>query len=239
MATPDEVRQYLAHWFQLGKHLCLRNGQERLLPDPVIQGDRYSEAFEECWRRVTAPDAGDCYLEGTEQTVQQLLAATWELLPCARCTMPVPVYSRGVTSAPCPCNDLRGWPNLELPLPRSPVSSQDCLRDICRRLEATNPLESSVETPGSEPIAPNGQAESLGQAGCLPHKSDKRPALESSLTVPQPPDLLPAPGLSSPPGPREESSARSVDGMLFGFTMNPQIMQLGPIPEKRPEPADG
>jgi len=151
MATPNEVRQYLAHWFQLGKHLCLHNGRETLLPDPVIQGDRYSDAFEDCWRRVTAPEAGDCYLEGTEQTIQQLLAAEWELLPCARCTLPVPVYSRGVTSAPCPCNDLRGWPNLDLPLPHAPISTRDRLQAICRRLNTAAP-DPRAGTPDSQPL---------------------------------------------------------------------------------------
>jgi hypothetical protein len=54
MASEQEVRQYLAYWFQLGKKVLIRNGQESLLPQPVIQGDRYSQAFEDCWQQILA-----------------------------------------------------------------------------------------------------------------------------------------------------------------------------------------
>lgn len=211
MATPTEVRQYLAHWFQLGKRIFLRNGQEALLPDPVIQGDRYSDAFEECWRRITAPEAGDCYLEGTQQTIQQLLAAEWELLPCARCTLPVPVYSHGVNSAPCPCNDLRGWPNLDLPLPRPPISSRECLQNICQRLETTA-QQAPLAQPTVDPPA-------------LPSSPSPNTAL--------PPYRDPASG----PLPLEESSARSAAGMVYGFTVGTQQPEgsRSSIPRTQPE----
>ncbi|UZQ53834.1 hypothetical protein OOK60_15260 [Trichothermofontia sichuanensis B231] len=211
MATPTEVRQYLAHWFQLGKRIFLRNGQEALLPDPVIQGDHYSDAFEECWRRITAPEAGDCYLEGTQQTIQQLLAAEWELLPCARCTLPVPIYSRGVNSVPCPCNDLRGWPNLDLPLPRLPISTRECLQNICQRLEAA-----------AEQAPPTQSTADL-------------PALLSSPALN--PVLAPYCDLASAPLPPEESSARSAAGMLYGFTVGPQQPERSrsSIPRMQPE----
>lgn len=134
MASAQEVRHYLAYWFQLGKHILIRNGQERLLPQPVIQGDRYSQEFEDCWQRITAPDAGDCYLEGTEETIAQLLSPAWLMSPCARCYMPVPMRDVGMPPLACPCNNLDNWPNTELPSPRSPVNSQTQLQSLRDRL---------------------------------------------------------------------------------------------------------
>ncbi len=134
MASETLVRQYLAYWFQLGKGVVIHNGKDVVLPQPVIEGDRYSRAFEQCWEQLCQADAGDCYLEGTSQTIRELLSPSWEILPCARCTMPVPIRDAGIGSLDCPCTDLPTWPNLELPLPRSPVNSQMVLTNIRTRL---------------------------------------------------------------------------------------------------------
>lgn len=134
MAASAQVRQYLAYWFQLGKKLLIHGGKEALLPQPVIQGDRYSDAFEACWQRVTSAEAGDCYLEGTHQTIAELLSPAWEINPCARCAMPVPLPNLGVQSLDCPCSDLSFWPDTSMPLPRSPVNSQVQLAQIRDRL---------------------------------------------------------------------------------------------------------
>lgn len=135
MTSAQEVRQYLAYWFQLGKRVLIRNGQESLLPQPVFQGDRYSQAFENCWQLLTSPDSGDCYLEGTQETIAELLTSEWVINPCARCSMPVPVRDVGMPPLSCPCNDLSNWPNTELPPPRSAVNSQAQLMDIRDRLQ--------------------------------------------------------------------------------------------------------
>lgn len=132
MASEQKVKQYLAYWFQLGKKVLTPNGQT-ILPQPVIQGDRYSQEFEDCWRHILAA-SGDSHLEGTEQSIAQLLTPAWELADCARCSMPVPVRSVGIASLFCPCNDLATWPNTEIPAPRSPVNSQAQLTDIRDRL---------------------------------------------------------------------------------------------------------
>jgi len=141
MASQQEVKQYLAYWFQLGKKIVFGNGEVRLLPQQVIKGDRYSDEFEECWQKIISPEAGDCYLEGTQETIEQLLTAAWEVNLCARCTMPVPVRNVGMPPELCPCNDLSNWPNTELPQPRSPVNTKDQLTAIRDRL-----LGSGVET---------------------------------------------------------------------------------------------
>jgi hypothetical protein len=138
MASQQQVRQYLAYWFQLGKKVLIQGGRKSLLPSRVIQGDRYSSAFEDCWQQVISSDAGECYLEGTNQTIAELLSPDWEVSPCARCEMPVPLPTLGMQSPDCPCIDLPSWPNTEIPQPRSPVSSRSQLaqtRDRLRQAE--------------------------------------------------------------------------------------------------------
>lgn len=137
MAAEQEVRQYLAYWFQLGKKVLIGNGRESLLPQPVLRGDRYSQEFEECWQRILSPETGECYLDGTEETIAQLLTPAWSVSSCARCTMPIPVRNVGMPPLACPCNDLSNWPNTEIPAPRSPVNSQTQLTAIRDRLLKT------------------------------------------------------------------------------------------------------
>jgi hypothetical protein len=134
MANPSYVKQYLAFWFQLGKPLIVDNGKE-VLPAPVIRDGSYSREFEALWQRALAPESGDCYLAGTDMTVQQLLTPEWEIEPCARCAMPVPMISQGLPCLSCPCNDLISWPNTEMPQPRSPVNTNERLSGICDRLD--------------------------------------------------------------------------------------------------------
>ncbi len=63
MANEQDVKRYLAYWFQLGRQMIVGNGRAYLLPQPVLKGDRYSEEFEECWQEIRS-QAGDCHLEG-------------------------------------------------------------------------------------------------------------------------------------------------------------------------------
>ena len=134
MASPQQVKQYIAHWFQLGKRVWLSSGQEFKLPQTVLVGNRYSAEFETCWQQIISLDSGDCYLEGTEQTIEELLSPAWEMSDCSRCDMPIPVKNMGISPTTCPCHDLHSWPNLELPIPRSPVDSQQHLQEIQERL---------------------------------------------------------------------------------------------------------
>ena len=133
MASEQEVRQYLAYWFQLGKKVVIDNAQQAILPQPVIQGELYSQEFEDCWQLLLSTDA-DCYLEGTEETIAQLLSPAWNVSACARCAMPIPARDVGMPPLSCPCNDLSGWPNTEVPAPRSPVNTQRQLMEIRERL---------------------------------------------------------------------------------------------------------
>ncbi|MCC3409187.1 MAG: hypothetical protein JGK17_27190 [Microcoleus sp. PH2017_10_PVI_O_A] len=137
MASESEVRKYIAYWFQLGKKVFIRNGSEALLPKSVIAGDRYSREFEECWQKIISPDSGDSYLQGTNETIAQLLTPAWEISPCARCAMPVVFPQTGMPPECCPCNDLANWPDTEMPQPRSPVSTKSQLSSIRDRLLRT------------------------------------------------------------------------------------------------------
>ncbi|TVR14279.1 MAG: hypothetical protein EA395_02915 [Phormidium sp. GEM2.Bin31] len=133
MASETQVKKYLADWFQLGKRLVVDHKAQ--LPCPLFEGGRYSEAFETCWRSVSCPQLSHkSYLEGTELTVAELLDDGWEITPCARCAMPIPLPISGTGGGVCPCHDLPTWPNNSLPQPRQAVNPQASLREICRRL---------------------------------------------------------------------------------------------------------
>jgi len=121
MATVSEIKEYLACWFQLGKGVLFPKTQQTCRPEPVFNLGGYSTAFESLWQRIqTSPE--DCYLQGTNQTVRDLLSGEWEIIVCARCTLPIPTSVTHIPCSLCPCNDLDLWPNLELPLPRPPVN---------------------------------------------------------------------------------------------------------------------
>ncbi len=134
MADEKDVRQYLAYWFQAGKRVILSARKEAYCPSTVLQGDRYSPEFEDCWAYLMQDESGDCYLEGTHQTIQELLSPQWDVAPCARCDMPVPMVVLGAMPPECPCSDLPTWPNTDIPKPRSPINTPAHLANIRDRL---------------------------------------------------------------------------------------------------------
>ena len=135
MASPIQIKTYLAYWFQLGKKLVWNNGTTELLPERVIQGDRFTKEFEECWDKVMSIGGRGCYLEGTTVSIAQLLGSEWAIEQCARCTMPVPIVELGIQDLACPCSDLDNWPNSELPAPRGPTDNRSQLHNITMRLK--------------------------------------------------------------------------------------------------------
>jgi hypothetical protein len=151
MATEEQVRKYLAYWFQLGKKVVINNGTDTLLPDPIYQNNDYSLEFERCWEIVTTLKNGSCYIEGTQETIAELLTEKWEVMLCSRCTMPVPAKIRGTPPETCPCTDLPSWPNLDVPQPRSAVDSSHRLEGIRDRLLNYRPKEDN----GSAIFVPN------------------------------------------------------------------------------------
>ena len=136
MASPTDVKHYLAYWFQLGKQVLDDDGQTRYKTKTVIQGDRFSPEFERCWQSITQKSGESLYLEGTDETIAELLSPAWEMTRCARCEMPVPVPKVEHSVRPCPCNDLPSWPNEEIPMPRLPISTHHQLNRLREQLIA-------------------------------------------------------------------------------------------------------
>lgn len=140
MASTQDVKQYLAYWFQLGKRVITHSGNQSVLPRPVIRGNSYSQEFEDCWSLILSPESKDCYLEGTEQTISDLLESNWQVNSCARCGMPVPmpvIYRP--TDTICPCFDLPFWPDSEMPQPRKPIDTKEHLSQLRSRLQNWKP----------------------------------------------------------------------------------------------------
>ncbi len=134
MASVEQLKKYLAYWFQVGKPLISPRGNQRILPRTIVVGDRYSPEFDAYFQDILTADYRDSHLEGTTQTIGELLSDRWELLPCARCSMPIPLDSLGLAIG-CPCADLNAWPNVELPLPHCPNNVRAQLTLIHQRLQ--------------------------------------------------------------------------------------------------------
>jgi hypothetical protein len=134
MASTVDVKNYVACWMQLGTPLWLDGGQQQRQVQQVLDGEQYSDEFEDCWQQVLATEAGDCYLDGTTVTVHELMGHSWEIVDCARCSMPVALPMAGLPPVGCPCQPLNNWPNTELPCPRPPVQNLEYLRSIQVRL---------------------------------------------------------------------------------------------------------
>jgi hypothetical protein len=134
MASEQQVKQYLAYWFLLGKKLIFPHQKQGICPSKIYDHGDYSAEFKQCWQKIVDPKNKDAYLEGTEQSINDLLSSKWDIIDCANCKMPVPIISLGVQTVGCPCADLDLWPNTELPLPKSPVDTQQQLLNIRKRL---------------------------------------------------------------------------------------------------------
>jgi hypothetical protein len=110
MATQDQVREFLAHWFQLGKPVVLAEDRGECLPSPMFYKGGYSQSFEDCWHQIMVTSGQGCYLRAPPKA----------LPPCSRppgnCRL-------------CPLRDARRYSHfgpeyLPLPLPRSPHLAQ-------------------------------------------------------------------------------------------------------------------
>jgi hypothetical protein len=134
MAPETDVKKYVACWMQLGTQVWFHNGQPAQVAK-VIQGGRYSPEFENLWSNICGQATGDAYLSGTAITLQELMGNHWEIVQCARCTMPVAMQTAGTQqSLGCPCQELDNWPNTDLPCPRPPVDDLAKLKGIQSRL---------------------------------------------------------------------------------------------------------
>jgi hypothetical protein len=145
MASATQVRDFLAHWFQLGKPVLLPGDRGQCLPAPIFRQGQYSREFEECWQAIMATQGQDCYLSGCPQSIATLLSPAWDVTACARCSMPVYLPTLGLTDSPCPCHDLNTWPNYDVPIPRRAVQDDQHLSQIQTRL--ARPLDQPSGAP--------------------------------------------------------------------------------------------
>ncbi|MEO0350959.1 MAG: hypothetical protein AAF282_13025 [Cyanobacteria bacterium P01_A01_bin.15] len=134
MASSQEVQNYLAYWFQLGKSVYIGNSGLTQRPEPVLEGHQLSRAFQDCWRSIMAVGGRDCYLAGTDETIEQLLSPQWEITDCARCSIPVAISAVMPVAQLCTCGDIDHWPNDELPPPHLPINDKTHLTRLKSRL---------------------------------------------------------------------------------------------------------
>ncbi len=106
-----------------------------MIPKKVLNDSGYSSELEKLWALVTNDcNRQYCYLEGTNESIGELLSPEWDIIDCARCNMPMPIVELGIQSASCVCDDLDNWPNNELPNPRSSVNNTERLMIIRKSL---------------------------------------------------------------------------------------------------------
>ncbi len=135
MSNYDAVKKYFAQWLQMGKKVFMKNQNKLVGMNCVVRGESYTNEFEQLWAEISDPRSGDVYLEGTDESVQELLSPKWEVIACARCAMPVPIGMGPQVAQICPCDDLGCSPNLEAIAPREPVITAKHLTRIMSRLK--------------------------------------------------------------------------------------------------------
>jgi hypothetical protein len=146
MASTNDIKTYLAYWLQLGRGLWMPGHADRVRPATILGDGAYSADFEALWVQIQAPDVvAQSYLEGTDQTIGELLSPSWEINPCARCGLPIPFKTAGLSQADagCPCADMSHQPDLSLIPPRAPISTQAVLGNICARLRPDRVTETA------------------------------------------------------------------------------------------------
>jgi hypothetical protein len=135
MASRTLVKNYVAQWMQMGKPVSLSTQGEQVRLYKILQGEKYSPSFNQLWDEISTTKAQEAYLNGTNQTISDLLSNKWEIIACARCNLLVPSIDIGPrTPVCCPCDDLPNHPNLELVSPHVPVTLASHLDDLCDRL---------------------------------------------------------------------------------------------------------
>jgi hypothetical protein len=80
MASESKVRHYLAYWLQFGKKIIMYNGTIAKGLESVISREGYSQEFEDLWTEVRSPASGNCRLEGSWETIDELLTPQWDII---------------------------------------------------------------------------------------------------------------------------------------------------------------
>jgi hypothetical protein len=140
MATHQEIRHYLTHWFQLGKRIIINSTPRTIAP--TLNTDRPSAEFETLWQEILA-NPHLAYLEDSEIDLAQLLTGTWEIIDCARCEMPVPLKIAGIIDNHCICQNMDTWPNSDTLEPHNPINTTQQLQQLRQRLTSSSQSHAS------------------------------------------------------------------------------------------------
>ncbi|WP_156820229.1 hypothetical protein [Synechococcus sp. PCC 7336] len=143
MASPERVKAYVACWLQMGKAVDIdrRDRLQQLKPQSILSADGYSAEFERNWRFMYR-NAGRCYLSGTNESIEELLANRWDIEACSRCDLlvPLPASVSASGTGPCPCADIDSWPDLDSLKPRLDTAEMPLpptsLHRVQKRLQA-------------------------------------------------------------------------------------------------------
>ena len=139
MASRTLVKNYLAQWMQMGKSITLSNHGEKVSIHKILQGEKYSDQFNQLWDQISTTKAEEAHLSGTDQSISDLLSNNWEIIGCARCNLLVPSLDLGArVPVCCPCDDLPNHPNLDLVAPHHPTTLVNHLDQLCDRLAQKN-----------------------------------------------------------------------------------------------------
>lgn len=139
MASRTFVKNYIAQWMQMGKSVSLSTQGEQVSIYKILDGEEYSSSFNKLWDEISTTKADQAYLDGTDQTINDLLSDRWEIIGCARCSLLVPSLDLGPrVPVCCPCNDLPSHPNLDLVAPHVPVKLSTAINGLCDRLISQN-----------------------------------------------------------------------------------------------------
>jgi hypothetical protein len=134
MASSKEVKDYIAQWLQLGKHLEI--GDQTITLTTVRQSHAYSPDYEILWQKISCPaTAKQIYLSGCDQSIEDLLSPRWQIVNCYRChgLIPTPLFQQGMCLG-CPCADLPALPDVNLVMPHPPIDSQQRLQQVADRV---------------------------------------------------------------------------------------------------------
>ncbi|NKB18516.1 MAG: hypothetical protein HC770_11595 [Pseudanabaena sp. CRU_2_10] len=119
----------------MGKKVFIQSQNKLVGVKCVVRGESYTNEFEQLWAEISDPRSGDVYLDGTDESIQELLSPKWEVVSCARCEMPIPIGMGPQAAQICPCNNFGCYPNLEAIAPREPVITAKHLSSIMSRLK--------------------------------------------------------------------------------------------------------
>jgi hypothetical protein len=87
MASRTFVKNYIAQWMQMGKSVSLSTQGEQVSIYKILDGEEYSSSFNQLWDEISTTKADQAYLDGTDQTINDLLSDRWEIIGCARCSL--------------------------------------------------------------------------------------------------------------------------------------------------------